>query len=217
MNRISKQRVIAAVLSLGILSVVGQVTPALAQYPQKPVRLIVSAPAGTAPDIIIARLLGDKLDQALGQRVLIDNRPTAQGVVAVRALRESAPDGYTLGFLQAAAAVVTQFTYKEANYDIERDLETVSTVAYTPMLLVANTKAPAKTLADLLSVAKAGKPEAIAIGNPIRTSIPHLTAELLGQRAGVKFQQSLLHLHGPRRSSADERRHSLLHRWQPRR
>lgn len=170
-------------LSLAILA-----APIFAQpYPQKPVRLIVSAPAGTAPDIT-ARLLGDKLDQALGQRILIDNRPAAQGIVAVRALRESAADGYALGFLQAAAAVVTPFTYKEASYDLERDLETVATVAYTPMVFVANSQAPAKTLAELVRVAKAGKPESITIGNPIRTSIPHLAAELLGQRTGVKFQ-----------------------------
>src|SRR5438552_295624 len=155
-------------------------------YPQKPVRLIVSAPVGTAPDIM-ARLLGDKLDQTLGQRVIVDNRPTAQGLIAVKALREAAADGYTLGFLQAAAAVVTPFTYRDANYDIERDLETVATVAYTPMLLVANGKAPATALADLQRIAKTSKPETIVVGNPIRASIPHLAAELLAERIGAKI------------------------------
>src|SRR5579871_906856 len=131
--------------------------PAAAQpggsYPQKPIRLIISAPPGTAPDII-ARLLGDKLDAALGQRFIADNRPTAQGVVAVDAVRQAAADGYTLGLLQAAAAVVTPFTYKGATYDIERDLETVATVAYTPMLFVGTPNAPAKTLADLVAIGK---------------------------------------------------------------
>jgi len=168
----------------------GLALPAAAQpggsYPQKPVHLIISAPPGTAPDII-ARLIGDKLEAGLGQRIIPDNRPTAQGVVAVDNLRQNPPDGYTLALLQAAAAVVTPFTYKGATYDIERDLETVATVAYTPMLFVGAPNAPAKTLAELVAIGKA-KPEDIAIGNPIRSSIPHLAAELLGQRTGARFR-----------------------------
>ena len=155
-------------------------------YPQKPIRMIISAPPGTAPDII-ARLIGDKLDLDLGQRIIPDNRPTAQGIVAVDGIRQANPDGYTIGLLQAAAAVVTPYTYKGATYDIERDLETVATVAYTPMLFVSTPTAPGKTFADLIAIGKA-KPEDIAIGNPIRSSIPHLAAELLGQRTGARYR-----------------------------
>lgn len=156
-------------------------------FPSKPLRMIVASPPGSAPDIT-ARLMSDKLDAALGQRVLVDNRPTANGILAVRVLREAVADGHTVAFLHAAAAVVTPLTYKEASYDVERDLDIVATIAVSPMLFVANAKAPAKTFAELLALAKAS-PDTIAFGNPVRTSIPHLSAELLAQRAGVKFRQ----------------------------
>jgi tripartite-type tricarboxylate transporter receptor subunit TctC len=175
---------VALAASLGLAPCVQAQAPAWS--PQKPIRLLISAPPGTAPDII-GRLMGDKLDPLLGQRVLIDNRPAAQGVVAVENLRSSPADGHTLALLQAAAAVVTPFTYKGANYDIERDLETIATIANTPMLFVGTPKAPARTLPELIAVARS-RPGEIAIGNPIRSSIPHLAAELLGQRTGVKFQ-----------------------------
>ena len=155
-------------------------------YPQKPVKMIVTAPAASAPDII-ARLLADRLDQALAQRVVVENRPGAGGIVAMNAVRESPADGYTLAFIQAAVATVTPFTYKAAAYDMERDFEPVAMVAYSPMLFVANAQAPAKTIAETVSQA-AAKPDFVTIGNPTRTSIPHLAAEMLGQRTGVRFQ-----------------------------
>jgi tripartite-type tricarboxylate transporter receptor subunit TctC len=160
---------------------------AQAQFPSKPIRMIVSAPPGSAPDIA-ARLISDKLDSGLGQRVLIDNRPTANGIVAVQQLREAPPDGHTVLFLHAAAAVVNPFTYKAATYDTERDMDIVATIAVSPMLFVANAKAPAKTLTELIALAKQS-PDTIVIGNPTRTTIPHLTAELLAQRSGAKFRQ----------------------------
>ena len=178
-------RVIAAIVACGI----GFALPSsgFAQFPSKPIRMIIASPPGSAPDIT-ARLINDKLDAALGQRILVDNRPTANGILAVGQLREAAADGHTVAFLHAAAAVVTPFTYKAANYDHERDLEVVAVIAVSPMMFVANPKAPAKTLGEMIAQAK-DKPGDIAIGNPIRTSIPHLAAELLAQRAGVKFQQ----------------------------
>lgn len=174
-------------LAIAALAAALAAAPAAAQpFPGKPIKMIVSTSPGTAPDII-ARLTSDKLDPLLGQRILVENRPTAQGTVAVGELRRAATDGHTIGFLQAAAAVVTPFTYKGASYDIERDVETIATIAYSPMMFVATARANAKTLTDLINAGKV-KAEAVTIGNPIRTSIPHLTAELLGQRTGTKFQ-----------------------------
>jgi tripartite-type tricarboxylate transporter receptor subunit TctC len=162
--------------------------PAAAQsYPQKQIRMIVSSPPGSAPDII-ARIIGEKLSQGLGQPVVIDNKPGAGGLVSMNLLRQSPPDGYTIGIPQAAVVTVTPLTYKEATYDIERDFETVATVANTPMLFVTAAESPAKNLADAIAMAKA-KPDQIAIGNPTRTSIPHLAAEMLAQKTSVVFQQ----------------------------
>src|SRR5688572_18556881 len=83
-----------------------------APWPAKPVRLLVAAPAGSAPDLI-ARIISDKLARQLGQPVVIDNKPGAGGIVAMNALKSAQPDGYTLALPQAAVVVVTPFTYKE--------------------------------------------------------------------------------------------------------
>lgn len=158
-----------------------------ATWPQKQIRLLVAAPAGSAPDLI-ARIIGDKLSKQLGQPVVIDNRPGAGGIVAMAMLKSAPPDGYTLAIPQAAVVVVTPFTYKEAKYDIERDFETFAVVGKTPMLFVTNAANPAKNLPDAIAMAKV-KPEQVAIGNPTRTSIPHLAAELVGIKSAAKFQQ----------------------------
>ncbi|MGH6626757.1 MAG: Bug family tripartite tricarboxylate transporter substrate binding protein [Burkholderiaceae bacterium] len=156
-------------------------------YPQKPIRLLVAAPAGSAPDVI-ARILGDKLNKSMGQSVIVDNKPGAGGIVAMNLLKSAPADGYTLAMPQAAVAVVTPITYKEASYDIERDFETVAVVGKTPMMFVTHASHPVKTFSDAIAMAKA-KPDQLSVGNPTRTSIPHLASELAGLKADVKFQQ----------------------------
>lgn len=163
--------------------------PALAQawQPTKPVRMIVAAPAGSAPDIA-ARIVADKMGKALGQSVIVDNRPGAGGIIAMNLLKAAPADGYTIGMPQAAVVVVTPFTYKEATYDSERDFEAVAMVGRTPMMFVANPNNAAKTLGDAVAQAKAN-PDKLSIGNPTRTSIPHLAAELAAMRMDAKFTQ----------------------------
>jgi tripartite-type tricarboxylate transporter receptor subunit TctC len=156
-------------------------------WPQKSIRLIVPAPPGSAPDLA-ARIVGEKLAASLGQSIVVDNKPGAGGIVAMNLLKAAPADGYTIGLNQAAVVVVTPVTYKEATYDVERDFETFAIAGKTPMLFVTNASNPAKNLADAIAMAKA-KPDQIAIGNPTRTSIPHLAAELAGIKANVQFQQ----------------------------
>lgn len=158
-----------------------------APWPAKPVRLLVAAPPGSAPDLI-ARIMGDKLAQQLGQTILVENKPGAGGIIAMNQLKAAAPDGYTLALPQAAVLVVTPSTYEKASYDGERDFETVAVVGRTPMMFVAHNKHPAKTFADAVALARA-RPDTVSVGNPTRTSIPHLAAELVAQKMDVKFQQ----------------------------
>jgi tripartite-type tricarboxylate transporter receptor subunit TctC len=156
-------------------------------FPDKSIRVVVTAPAASAPDIAM-RLIADKLDAGFGQRIVVENRPGAGGIIAVTAVRQAPADGYTLGFLHAAVAIITPFTFKAANYEIDRDFEIVGTVAYSPMLFVANNQAPAKDLAEAVAHAKS-RPNTVALGNPSLKSVPHLTGELLAQRTGGLFQQ----------------------------
>ena len=155
-------------------------------YPSKPVRVFVPSGAGSAPDLI-ARMLGDKVGRALGQPFIIENRPGAGGIINMNALRQSAADGYTLTLIQGAIAAVTPYTYKEANFDVERDFEVIGTVATTPMLFVATANFPAKTFAEAIDMAKS-KPESISLASSTRGSIPHLTNEYMSAKTGAKFQ-----------------------------
>jgi len=183
-----KRRIaLAAATTAGLLMALG--APAQAQtqaLKSKPIRIIVAAPAGSAPDIV-ARLLGDKFQGRFGHQAVIDNRNGAAGIVAINAMNGAPADGTQLILAQAAVAVVTPMTYKEAKYDMERDFEAVANVADTPMLFAANPDVGPKTWAEAIAKAKA-QPEQISLGNPFRGSIPHLAAELVDQRTGSRFQ-----------------------------
>lgn len=158
-----------------------------ADYPTRMVRMVVPSTPGTAPDII-ARLVGERLSASLGQQVMIENKPGGNGILAMNALKQTKPDGYTIMLFHAAAAITTPIMYKEAKFDIERDTDMVGTIAYTPMMFVANKESPYKTLADVVAAGKA-KPDDLAFGNPNYGSIPHLTAELMAQITGAQFRQ----------------------------
>ncbi|MDO8776977.1 MAG: tripartite tricarboxylate transporter substrate-binding protein [Burkholderiaceae bacterium] len=176
----------AGMLLLGSLAVSGAISAHAQSWPQKPVKLIVPSGPGSAPDQI-ARLMGEKLSRALGQPVIVENKVGAGGLIAVNQLRQAPPDGYTLSVMQAAVATTTPLLYKEANYDVVRDLEAVSIIGISPMMFVSNPNFPAKTLAEAINAAKAA-PGAIALASSSRGSIPNLAGELLGRRAGVQFQ-----------------------------
>lgn len=171
---------LAAGLSSGVFASAGA-------YPEKIVRIIVPSIAGSAPDII-ARQVAERLAVAYKQQVIVENRPGGNGIVAMNALRQSAADGHTLGLFHAAAAVITPQMYKEAKFDIQRDTAVVSTLAYTPMMFVAHPRAGYRSLADVLRAAKAS-PRDIVIASPTRGSVPHLTAEMLGQLGQATFRQ----------------------------
>ena len=182
--RFITQTVTAALALGGCLA-----TPlALAQaWPAKQVRIIVAAPAGSAPDIA-ARAIADKLGVAWGQTPIIDNKPGAGCGIAIDLARAAPADGYTLVMPQAACVVVSPLTFKTFKSDIDKDFTTLSIVAVAPMMIVANDKAPASNLAELIAYAKAN-PDKATMGNPTRTSIPHLASELMAQQTGAKIFQ----------------------------
>lgn len=170
------------------LMAVGALMPAWPQgYPSKQITLVVPAPAGSAPDVI-ARLFAEHIRIRLGQTAVVENKVGAGGIVAVNAVKGTPADGHRLLFAQAAVVVVTPVTYKEARYDMGRDFEAISVLASTPMMVVANVNTGPKTWQEAIARSKA-KAEAVSIGNPLRTSIPHLTAELVDARTGGRMQQ----------------------------
>jgi tripartite-type tricarboxylate transporter receptor subunit TctC len=150
-------------------------------YPAKPIRFIVSFPPGGTVDIT-ARIIQPKLSEGLGQPIIIENRGGAGGAIGTEAVARSAPDGYTF-LLTLSSHTINPMLYK-LNYDVERDFAPVSLVASVPQLIAAHPNAPAKTLRELVAVAKE-RPGALAYASPGSGTPGHIAAELLKLRAGI--------------------------------
>ncbi|MEY2952569.1 MAG: hypothetical protein RLZZ401_656 [Pseudomonadota bacterium] len=162
------------------------VPAAMAQaWPSRPVKLVLGAPPGTAPDTA-ARIVGEKLSAIWGQPVLIDNRPGAGGMIAMNAVRE-ATDSHTFMFAHAGAVLVTPKIMKAARYDPVNDYVTLGIVADSPMMIVANNESGEKTVADMIKAAKA-KPDTFVIGSTEKATLPYLVGESIADTSGAKFQ-----------------------------
>jgi tripartite-type tricarboxylate transporter receptor subunit TctC len=159
-------------------------------YPSKPIRFIVPfAPAG--PSDIIARLVGQKLPDVLGQPVVVENRTGASGNIGAVAAAKSAPDGYT-ALVTSSAIVVNVTLFPNAGYDAERDFIPVALVATQPNMVYVHPSVPAKTLDELLALAKTSK---LAYASPGSGTTPHLTAEMLF-RVLAKVDMTPIHFRG---------------------
>ena len=132
-------------------------SPAAAQqpWPAKPIRFIVTNPAGTSPDLI-ARMAAERLSKAYGQLFVVDNIPGAGGILATRTLVGAAPDGYTLMFASMGALVIDPYVQKNPGYDVDRDLVPIAMIYEQDRLSVAvHPDVPARTLPEFIAYAKA--------------------------------------------------------------
>ena len=172
-------------LSLVLALVALGVTPAAdaQQYPNRAVRLVVSFPAGTTPDIV-ARVVAPKLQQALGQPVIVENRAGAGGNLAADHVAKSAPDGYTLLVTTNAAAATNKVLFTNLPYDPETDLATISLLATAPQVLVVHPSVPANTFREFIDHARRN-PGKLSYGSTGSGSASHLTMELLKSDTGV--------------------------------
>lgn len=152
-------------------------------WPAKPVRLIVPAGAGAAPDVI-ARLLGERLSQAWGQGVVVENRPGAGGIPGMSALARSANDGYTLGFVPAAMGTITPLVYKNPQFNPDTDLSSVATIGISPLVMVANANSGINSLQDLARFARAN-PGKANFAAPQPNSLPHLAGEMVNKAGNM--------------------------------
>ena len=167
--------------ALRFVSVVGAgllaIAPAFPQaYPVKPIRLVVAAPAASATDIR-ARWLAPKLGVALGQPIVIDNRPGAGGSIGTELAAKSAADGYTLLLVHQGTLTLNPHIYPRLGYDPFRSFAPVTRLGMSPLVLAVHPGVPANSVADLIQLAKQ-KPGQINFGSPGTGSPPHLAAEL---------------------------------------
>jgi hypothetical protein len=156
-----------------------------ADYPNKPVRVIVPYAAGGGTDIA-ARLIAAKLGERLGQRFVVDNRPGAGGSLGTEVAVRSVADGYTLLFHSGTLAVDPSFK-KKLPYDVRKDLAPVSLVVSGPFFLVINPQLPVKNAGDLIAYARAN-PKKLNFGSPGIGSSIHLAGEVFKSMAGIDVQ-----------------------------
>ena len=171
-----RRQLLAAAAALLVLGPAQAQTPA---WPTKPVKLIVPAAAGAAPDVV-ARLLGDRLGAALGQAIVVENRPGAGGIPGMSALARSANDGYSIGFVPAAMATITPLVYKNPQFNPDTELLPIATVGISPLLLVTSATNGIQSLADLAKFAKAN-PGKVNFAAPQPNSLPHLAGEMVSK------------------------------------
>jgi tripartite-type tricarboxylate transporter receptor subunit TctC len=180
-----------------ILMALAVASPALAQsdsYPDKPVRIVVPFPAGSATDIV-SRLMAQKFSLKLGQQFIVENRPGASGNLGADIVAKSPPDGYTLGLITASTHGVTPALGTKLPYDSIADFKPVSMIGAASYVLVLYPGIPVKSIAELVALAKT-KPGQLNYGSAGLASLAHLAAALFASDTGISMT------HVPYKSSA---------------
>jgi len=168
------------------LSLVGlQAQETAGSYPAKPVRVILTFPAGGGVDVI-ARVLTQKLTESMGQQFIVDNKPGAGGIIAADMVAKSVPDGYTLLFALDTVLTVTPHLYRNTPFDSIKDFSPISLVAESPLVVLTSPSANIGSLAELINRAKAN-PGTMNFGSGGSGSSGHLAAELMNNMAGIKM------------------------------
>lgn len=160
-----------------------QATPAKAAYPERPIRIIVPFPPGGASDVV-ARMFADKFTQTWGVTAVVDNRTGASGIIGTDLMAKAAPDGYTLGMVALSFAINPAI--HKLPYDSDRDFTFITIAASNPLVLVTNPQFPAKSVKELIDMAKA-KPDGVSFASSGTGTSPHMSAELFKLMTGVKM------------------------------
>ena len=173
--------IVAVLLATGLFSQ----QAALAQYPTRPVHIVVPYPAGGAVDAF-ARVLTQQLSELWGQQVVVDNRPGASTMIGAEQVAKSPPDGYTLLLTAELTLVIVPHLYEKIPYDPLRDFTPIVALVSATQALVANPSLPVKTVKDLVALAKA-KPGQLTYGSFGNGSTGHLNMEVLQAMTGARF------------------------------
>ncbi len=168
-----------------LLIVTGALAQSDVQYPVKPIRMIVPSAPGSGPDIM-ARAIGQKLTESLGQPVVIDDKPGAGGIIGSEATAKSPPDGYTLIMSNAGAHAVNASLYAKLPYDPVKDFAPVTLVALAPNILIVHPSLPMHSARELIALAKA-KPGELTFGSGGNGSTAHLSGEMFMTMAGINI------------------------------
>jgi tripartite-type tricarboxylate transporter receptor subunit TctC len=166
----------------------GLTWPVLAQsgnWPNRPIKWIVSQPAGAGPDIL-ARYIADQLGRSWGSAVVVENRPGGQNVIGTQAAARSAPDGYNFFYATTAAMVTNGFTFKTLPFDLEKDFVPVALFGRSPFVLAAQPSTGIQSMADLIARAKA-QPEKLTIATEGPKTFSGMLADTVAAMAGIRL------------------------------
>jgi tripartite-type tricarboxylate transporter receptor subunit TctC len=152
-------------------------------FPSKPIRIVVPYPAGGTTDLM-ARALQEPMQKALGQPVIIENKPGASGVVAAREVARSAPDGHALLFINSGIVAVTPFVVKDAGFDGVKDFSPIALVSTAPLLMVVNAAVPATDIKSFIEYAKQ-QAHPVEFASAGAGSFGHLASALFARTAGL--------------------------------
>ena len=172
-------------LALAIFALAGTVQAQANDYPAKPIRLVVPAAPGGGADFL-ARIVGVKLGELVGQSVVVENRAGASGTIAADGTAKSAGDGYTVLMGQSTSIVIAPQLYPKLPYDTLRDLKPVTLVAEVPNVMVVHPSVPANTVKELIALAKA-KPETLNFGSSGNGAPSHLAGEMFKSATGTRL------------------------------
>jgi tripartite-type tricarboxylate transporter receptor subunit TctC len=185
---------IARALAASLLATAAVATPGLAQTIDKPVRLLVGFPAGGTADLI-ARVVGDRMKDTLGQPVVVENRPGAIGRIAIEAVKGAAPDGTTIMVQPIGPMVVVPHAYKTVTYDPVKDFAPIAQAVTFQFAYATGPMTGAKTWSEYVAWAKAN-PQKSSYATSGAGSLPHFFGLMLGKEAGIEL------LHVPYKGSA---------------
>jgi tripartite-type tricarboxylate transporter receptor subunit TctC len=170
-------------ISFGLTNSFAQSLPG--DYPVKSINMVIPFPPG-GPTDVTGRVLAEKLTLALGQSVVVDNKPGASGNIAAQLVARAPADGYTIFFTTGGTQAINPFLYKNIGYDPVKDFEPVVWVTTSPNIIVVNPDFPAKNLQELIDMAKA-KPGFYSSAAPGQGSTPHMAGELFKRQAGINM------------------------------
>ena len=157
---------------------------AQAPYPDQPIRFVLGSAAGSGPDII-ARVMSERLSRAWGPRIVVDARPGVAGVLAGELVSRSTPDGYTWMMLTSQLLVAAS-VYPNLKFNIAKDFTSISLIGTVPFVLVVNSQVPAKSVSELIELAKS-KPGALRYGSAGAGASEHLSGFLLNRLSGTNM------------------------------
>src|ERR1700716_1578109 len=171
----------ARLLAMELCALAGVAESLADTYPSRPIRIVVPTQAGAAQDII-ARLLQPHLEKSFGQPIIVENRSGASTMIGTDAVAKAAPDGYSLLIVPTTFTVNAALNTKLA-FDLERDLEPITVLVKNPLIFAVNAKVPARTLQELVALAKA-EPGKLNYGTSGASTRAHLLIEMWSARAG---------------------------------